>query len=189
MPACSRLDHMRGSGSVAAVTDHPPCIPRSGQYGRLCMVCARSPRPDQLITRAPLPHACDPSSSQQLISPLHVPLGGRGHQPVPLRRTHSSSVRGVFFPLRSNRSASGVPGVPLSLKLVNLKKTRKQNTAFTRLHVYAHSTMTHARISNTWRRGACRIYAVHNMPASPCTVHSRLIRDPVVFADPLRQRH
>ena len=35
---------------------------------------------------------------------IHVTFG---------RRTHSSSVRGVFFPLRSNRS--GVPGVPLSL--------------------------------------------------------------------------
>ena len=120
VPACSRLDHMRGSGSVAAVTDHASL----DLANRLCMVCARSPRPDQLITRATPTRM----RSQQLISPLHFPLGGRGHQPVPLRRTHSSSVRGVFFPLRSNRS--GVPGVPLSLKLVNLKK-QKTNTAFT----------------------------------------------------------
>ena len=43
------------------------------------------------------PYACDPTS-QQLISPLHLPLTGRGHQPVPLRvrRTNSSAVQAAY---------------------------------------------------------------------------------------------
>ena len=54
---------------------------------------------------------------------MHVaPFGGRGPQPVPLRRTIQNAVRGALFSC-CDRLAAG-PGVLLSLKLLNLKKNK-----------------------------------------------------------------